>query len=112
MTDQELNEWVADRIMGWRYGMAPSINMFNIAECEEFDAPYASYPFLPCKLLDHTHLMEEKIREMGRDGVYVKMLWSVLNINPFQVLDTADCFKFIHASARQRCEAAWLTFNK
>lgn len=117
LTDQELNEWVAEKVMGFHkektlfaafWVSKDSGATFRTSDgLEEWEKDFWN----PCENLNLTCLMEEKIREMEREGVYVKMLWSVLNINPFQVLDTADCFKFINATARQRCEACFLTFK-
>lgn len=92
LTDQELNEWVVNT----------------------FEVPYYNYYGVQinyCNDLNHTHLMEEKIREMGVEVVdhYLKMLAFIVSKENHGFFDR---FMQIHASPQQRVEAAYLALNK
>lgn len=65
--------------------------------------------FDPCQNLNHTYLMEEKIREMGKYSNFYQILMAVVGAVSENEIDYS---KTGYASARQRCEACFLTFNK
>lgn len=111
LTDQELNEWVCFNVMRWNPVHKCGDIIYNatlLPRLEIFD---------PCQDLNHTRLMEEKIREMidyedfAIRDVYYKNLCEVV-FDPDVSTGVFRGFNIIHASARQRCEAAWVTFNK
>jgi len=126
LSDQVLNEWVCLNIMKWVYVSDPLALFESYArkesECNSFKLSMHSirsgevFKFSPSKVLDDSYLMEEKIREMGKykdewydwSDVYVKKLNNLVHL----VAQNTNAFHFCHASARQRCEAAYLTFNK
>lgn len=108
LTDQELNEWVAIIIIkgeiypneehdeNWK----PAI---YIEEIGYFD---------PCNNLNHTHLMEEKIRDSSMSHSYALQLCKLIDRPEYPGECRQYPFELIHASARQRCEAAYLTFQE
>lgn len=90
LTDQELNEWVVNK----------------------FGVPYYNYNGLPinyCQDLNHTRLMEERIREMGEYSNFYQILMAVVGAVSKNEIDYS---KTGYASARQRVEAAYLTFGE
>lgn len=91
LTDHELNEWVLNKL---------------------FEGPVLM-PLDFCNNLNHTRLMAEKIREMGKASEYAFVLCTLIDRigTDFEEIDEAY-FDLAHASARQRCEAAWLVFQK
>ncbi|MFZ7171165.1 MAG: hypothetical protein ACO1G2_13405, partial [Bacteroidota bacterium] len=90
---------------------------------------YDEIIFFPTEDLNHAYLMEKKIKEMPEypfkctnppHGVvppiefYIQELIDIVNADPWReggLFDYAEFFKFANASARQRCEAAYLAFG-
>lgn len=113
LSDQELNEWVAVKIMDLQFVEANNGNY--LAWCDNKRNCIFNY-FSPCQDLNHVHLMEEKIREKGSEYLikYSQELYNVVNLY-FPIFATPVDFEHfaltIHATARQKCEAAYLTFN-
>lgn len=114
MTDQELNEWVAMKVMGW-YLQEEQLYHFE----NQFTG-YASVDMLeiiplwdPCNNLNHAYLMEEKILNGSQSSKFYYALTKVI-LN--EELDTDELYlsaakDLIHATARQRCEAAYLVLS-
>lgn len=98
LTNQELNEWVIKEIFNSSF---KDMTTFT-------DRSNAPHYFYPVHNLKHTHLMEEKIREMGKGNCYAHALNSIFHKDG----SFAFSFDLIHATARQKCEAAWLAFNE
>lgn len=105
LTDQELNEWVDTNIFGVK---SQNLDVSITADGKEdkIKLRICSYDF--CNDLNHTYLMEEKIREMEDNS------WDIYRENLMDICgdDIEDLPDAIHASARQRCEAAYLTFKE
>jgi len=127
LTDQELNEWVAKEIMGWRLYNGDWQYPHSKSKTGWFKI-YNRYKFNPTKNLNHTHLMEEKIMEnIQEEGVnrdqsawdkycinLIKVVFDLKFLNNFMagsLMYARHAFEFSHASARQRAEAAYLTFK-
>lgn len=119
MTDQELNEWVGEKLMGWKLKVIKASNGKIIRwhkPNNQVSWGYDEIIFFPAEDLNHTHLMEEKIREMkpkweGHDPLDTYLFCLEHKFNYCQSDDPQELFKLIHASARQRCEAAFLAFG-
>lgn len=119
LTDQELNEWVALNILKPDLSKEkvyvvpiPSNNNSRVTigpkGCQLNPCSFCKrYDF--CNDLNHTHLMEEKIMEMGKIGKYLTALYAICDGYIECYLDT---WQLVNATARQKVEAAYLCFNK
>jgi len=125
LTDQELNEWVAKEVMGWKIIKIHENGWHEWAEMswkEEGDLtkgyvdPHfgcdSSEYFNPSGNLNHTHLMEEKIRDRAIANDQEVNDWERYVMKLKRICDKLGYCGEIHASARQRVEAAYLTFKE
>lgn len=128
LTDQELNAWAAKFFYGCLHKRIKeySYDCFKgvCADCLQSVTDIAIEKvknFNPVENLNHTHLMEEKIRKMGFNifGEYPEDEWAenlkkILFGHHWDEPEYIDLYSFdlAHASARQRVEAAWLTFKR
>jgi len=105
MTDQELNVWVKKTIF------APWVNLDNHKEARV--TLFIQEPDF-CNNLNHAYLMEEKIKELGKEKDFSRRLEQLIFIGLYPSnKDPLKKFGFYlaHASARQRCEAAYLVLS-
>lgn len=112
MTDQELNEWVGEKLMGWKLKVIKASNGKIIRwhkPNNQVSWGYDEIIFFPTEDLNHTHLMEEKIREMASNQETSPWEWYVMKLQ--RICNKMGYCGEIHASARQRCEAAFLAFG-
>lgn len=106
LTDQELNEWVNDNILKWKQDITTA-HWFDESGVICIDTPN------PCYNLNHTYLMEEKISTDDQQWLrYGMTLYD--HIPPVKICDLSihGLLMVVHATARQRCEAAYLLFNE
>lgn len=125
LTDQELNEWVCLNIMGWAYITSPHEPGKSFAQKKPIEiicniSPYHSHTetnlelFDPCQDLNHTRLMENKIRDFSEIELkeYCCNLFNLIEKpENDDILFTNQHFECYLASARIRCEAAYITFK-
>src|SRR5260221_9781495 len=139
MTDQELNEWVAFNIMRWnpvhKHGefilneiVMPRIEMFDpcqdlnhtyLMEEKIIEMDYCNYHYQPHKMIYHSHLSKYKcercIAELTdieqEEGYDVRKLRDWHPLKDYVSHFDSDEIELLHATARQRCEAAYLTFQ-
>lgn len=121
LTNQELNEWIAQEIMGWIKVDGKAEKMpdykkwdsgFEISSMTKWGWDSQDH-FDPCNNLNHTYLMEEKIRGVESNWIkFCKTLFNLVNKPKIDdVIFPNQHFECYHASARQRCEAVYLTFG-
>lgn len=125
MTDQELNEWIAEKVMGWikfKEGSKPfRWNSLPLGDYHKLRF-YVDLPidfhlddpkwFNPTGNLNHAYLMEEMIYDLDMYDAYCNFL-----LIKTKTTTTKDCFKnsiipyyVVHATARQKAEAAYIAF--
>lgn len=91
------NERIANEIMGWK---EVGMGYFQYSN-SPLDAKFPSFDLN----LNECHLMEEKIKEKGWDGKYFHALTLVIAPSLNSGRGT-EIFKLVHASAKERTEAA------
>jgi hypothetical protein len=90
MTDQELNIFIGERVMGWTE---------RFRDEESADFPFTSDPNV-CRLA------EDKLYELGLYGEYLKKRLSVIDARVSVVDDPSDIsIALDRQTPRQRCEA-------
>lgn len=106
---QELCDWVATKIMGWKkekgeFGLVLWSDSGLMAE-EGWNS--CEFPeFRPDKNLNHTDLMECRLKEMGLHKEWGNALWEI--IVPKETADILEVWWLVaHASAYDRVRAAW-----
>lgn len=116
LTDQELNEWVWKRIM-------PELSCLKDGLSRERPVVFIKIRpgcsetqfFEPCNNLNHAYLMEEKIWEMQKYLFYIEQLsvtsGAAIHEDYMEPITYKGKWLLLHASARQRVEAAYLTLN-
>lgn len=109
LTDQELNEWVFLNIF--------KVSIKELEDACEFNKLFHVFAKMQipdyCQDLNRTHLMEKKIREMVKWDKFCENLLKVVNgVISGDLILGKHFMEIVDASARQRCEAAYLTFKE
>lgn len=113
LKDDEMNEWLAVNVMGWKLEIHESRVWGGKQEDEIWVKPECDGELVmlkeewnPTTDLNSAFMMQEKIDDDYND--YVENLGRVIG-KPLNDLSYRD---FAFASARQRCNAAYLTLVK
>lgn len=120
MTDQELNEWIAINVMRWQKDIlfnnwvisCPGMDLYSLERVNfGYDPESSGNFFNPSEDLNHTYLMEERIFQKRANFLFYDNLIKLIKDACEIELGTNTLASLAsHATARQRCEAAYLTF--
>jgi len=136
MTPQQQNIWIAENVMGaQRYHYISGISTYEAVICESYKRkPHyrilvknnnlkignslvktvlsAYYGPKYTSDLPAVFEVEEKIKELGRQDVYVNRLFDVYGYACDASLEFSDFFNILHATPEQRMKAAYLTMKE
>ena len=115
MEDREINIRVATEVMNSPRPTKPLSDYSSIStdktRCWMWQygvVRSGSWEVLPfTESVEMAYRVEERIKELGLEGLYVRSLKELLGTKTFTTM-----FDFIHASPRERCLAALTAINK
>ncbi len=107
MNNQELDKWLAEKVMGWKYFSETS----NMRSCwyDPKTNTYQIEDWYPTTNISQAFMCEDKIPENKRFD-YICHLHDIVKYKAVQSLDII--WLEVHATAEQRCRTIHATFKE